>query len=286
MGLAAAAAIAGAGSLINAGSNIYGSISQNRQLKQRQEMASRYMSPFLNGGPGAAETGLDQLLARLSNGTTGGEAFNTGQDSLLQMLRTDPNAKARTAMEGMLETGDPFDTSNMFRMLEQVDARQRASGLADLRAGASGLGQRFGSSMMQGEQDVVKQLLESTGARNAQIQQGSYEAAQGRRMQAATSIQEMTQQHAQVAQTLANLGIAKDQADQTATQLLLSGYGQLGNMQSNRQTQMMQALSMLLGQPMQSMYNPGNDIGQIGQLMLFMNMMGNKGGANAGAPRG
>jgi hypothetical protein len=284
------AAMMAGSTLVNAGMGWYNQRQQNKQLQDRQAMASKFLSPYLNEGPGGAETGLAQLLARLSGGTQPNEAFNTGQDALMQMLRADPNKRTMNMLTGMMQTGDPFDTSEMFKTLETVDARQRQRALADLRGGSTGLGQRFGSSMMRGEEDLVGQMLQSTSARNAQIQQGSYEAAQGRRMQAAGQMGELNQQHSQLATTLANLGLAKDQANNAALQLLLGGYGTLGGMQTNRGNQTMQALSLMLGQPMTQTYNPGGDLGQLAQLMLFMNMMKGGGGAGtnvgAGAPHG
>jgi hypothetical protein len=177
----------------------------------------------------------------------------------------------------MAATGDPFDTSRMFSTLEQVDARQRSRALADLRAGSSGLGQRFGSSMMRGEEDLVERLLENTSARNAQIQMGAHESAQGRRLQASSQLGGMVGQQADMASTLANLGLGQEQSAQTAMQLLLGGYGQLSGMQAGRQNQSMQALGMLLGLPVTQAYNPGGDLSQLGQLLLFMNMMKGQG---------
>lgn len=283
MGMAAAGAMMGASTLVNAGMGIYNQAQQNKQIRARQAMAMQYLTPYLNGGPGLAESGLSDLLMRMSNGTQPGEAFNTGQDALMQMLRSNPNQQTLNQLNSMVATGDPFDTSNMFKTLQAVDDRQRARGLADLRAGATGLGQRFGSSMMQGEQDLVGQLLDTSAARNAQIQQGAYEAAQGRRLQAAGQIADINQQHANLATTLANLGLSQNQAHNAALSMLLSGYGQLGSMQSQRQGLNMQALSMLLGAPMTQTYNPGGDLGQMAQLMLFLQMMKGGGGTAVGA---
>jgi hypothetical protein len=273
MGIETAVALAGGGQIISGISNYFNQRSQNRQIRDRNRAAERYTIPLINQGqtPSSLETSLAELLSGWSQrGSTPNEAFNTGQDSLMQLLRSNPLGRTMQGLEGMAATGDPFDTSNMFSTLEHVDARQRSRALADLRAGSSGLGQRFGSSMMRGEEDLVERLLENTSARNAQIQMGAHESAQGRRLQASNQLGGMVGQQADMANTLANLGLGQEQSAQTMMQLLLGGYGQLSGMQAGRQNQSMQALGMLLGLPITQSYNPGTDMGQLGQLLLIM----------------
>lgn len=109
--------------------------------------------------------------------------FNTGQDSIMQMLRADPRTKVDETLQGMIDQqGNPFDTSEMFRALGVIDQRNTDSAVAQTRAGSSGLGQRFGSYMQRTEGNMRTQANENAAARNAGIQMQSYEAAQGRRM--------------------------------------------------------------------------------------------------------
>lgn len=277
-------------------SSLYGTYQQHqsgkrneRTTNKRNAMAEGYILPRLDRGPGSAETGLESFLAGLQplREIGVGQGFNTGQDALMQMLRADPLTKTDAVLGGIMETGDPFDTSNVFKTLAVVDNHNREAGLADLRAGAGGLGQRFGSAMMRGEEKLVGEMDENTAARNAQIAMQAYEAAQARRLQAA-GLQTGREQFnrtfgSNVAQTLANLGLAeadvgfKNQGAQLSReQAVMQGLLGLGGMQSNRDQSTAALLSLLLGAPLPAANNAiGSGGMDIAQLLL---MLSNQGG--------
>jgi hypothetical protein len=128
----------------------------------------------------------DLLTTTLGGEAPGGElqdllmsVLNIGQDGGMQTLR---RGGAGQALAGM-ETGMPFDVSDLFKSLEPIETRALEGNIAGMRAGASGLGERFGSAMMRGEGDMRTQAGEQAAARRAGIAQQSHEAAQGRRMQ-------------------------------------------------------------------------------------------------------
>ena len=141
--------------------------------------------------PFAGEMMLRNFIESLNIGggeaaPTMGEGFNVGQDALMQMLRADGgvqmDANLTKQLEEILAGGPSFDTSPLFDALQTQDERRARSATADLRAGASGLGQRFGTALMRAEGDTRAQLAENAGARDASLVQQMWEAAQGRRL--------------------------------------------------------------------------------------------------------
>jgi len=222
--------LAGAGTAVNTGANVLNRRSQNKETSRRTGIVEPYLMEMLGGSPG--------------------QAFNTGQDALLQMLRSNPLESSDRAMQGMVETGNPFDMTELFRSLGVMDQRSREGALADVRSGASGLGQRFGTAMARESNNAMSQLLDSAAARNAQIAMGSHDAAQGRRLGAAGQLNQ---------NLMTRMGLAQ---------------GAMGSDQA-RQQQQMQALSLLLGLPMgqSAMTGVGSDVGSFGNLLAFMEMM-------------
>lgn len=208
--------IAGAGQGINALENWSASQRANRESKRRMGL-------------------VEPQLLKIAQG------FNTGQDSYMQGGRVDPFASSNTALQSIIDQG-PMDLSSLYESLGIVDERARKGALADVRAGSSGLGQRFGTSMTRESNDAMMQLLEMSAARNAQLGMQAYEGQQGRKLQAAGAM-----------------------GSNAASQ---------GQMQGNFQQQQLQALQMLLGMPMGGQPSGvGNDIGGIGQLLAMFTMM-------------
>jgi hypothetical protein len=132
------------------------------------------------GGPGLMPGGMPMV-----NMMAPGQNFNTGQDGLMQSLRSDPQTKVDETLGGIgHEGGNPFNTSELFRALGVMDQENTNQAVAQTRAGASGLGHRFGSYMANQEGNMRTQANNAAAARNAQIGMQSHEGAQARAMQA------------------------------------------------------------------------------------------------------
>lgn len=117
-------------------------------------------------------SGIEQLLLG---------QFNTGQDGQMQMLRSGPGSRT---LQTLSETGAPFDTSKLFQALAPVRDRQLQTGIASLRGGAPGIGQRFGSAQMASERQFAGEHLQNIAAQDAATSFQAHEAAQARRLQA------------------------------------------------------------------------------------------------------
>lgn len=210
------------------------------------------VNDFRSQGPGQAESFLSNLL------------MNTSQDGLFQMLRRSPNEQRDNAVESFLmgtaETGDPFDTSELFESLGIQDARRRDEGVGDILAGTSGLGERFGTAANLGVADFLARSGEGEASRNAQIAMGSHEAAQGRRQGALQQLMQLTQ---------------NEQGQQNiVTQLLLGFINSLGGMESGRRGQEANLLGMLGGVgPEAQQPGFGGFAGDIGSLLIMMPLL-------------
>jgi len=218
------------GTGVNAGTSYLNQRSANKETKRRQGIAEPWLQGMLGGG--------------------GSEQFNAGQDALMQMLRSNPMEASNRSMTEMVNTGNPFDTTELFRSLGVMDERARGDALAGVRAGSSGLGQRFGTAMARESNNTMAQLLEGAAARNAQIAMGSHESAQGRKLGAASQLGQ--------------------------NQSLMAGLAQmLMGSDAQQQNQQLNALSLLLGMPMgqSAATGVGSDIGSMGQMLAFMEMM-------------
>lgn len=235
-------------------------------MQTGQDPFAKMLMDMLHGGPGgftsptpvnAPVIGTDMV--------TGNQAFNTGQDALSQMIRSG---------------GQPFDTSKLFGALAPLDNRLIASQVAGLHGAATSLGQRFGSATMGAEQRLRGNFAQDIAGRNAGIQQSAYEAAQGRTMGAAQSLQQggLSQAGllAQIAQANAGNSMQGQQFNssqqQMFNQFLQSVIGQAGSFQNNQQNRNAQLLSIMAGinpaqqQPSQI---PGA-AGDISQLLMFL----------------
>jgi len=224
--------LSGAGTAVNAGVNYMNQRGQNKAAKQRQQQVDPWLQEILGGtAPGA-------------------NSFNMGQDWLMQMMRSDPMGASNRAMEGMMAGGNPFDTTELFRSLGVLDERNRGDALAQVNAGASGLGQRFGTSMNREANNTMAQMVEAAAARNAGIGMQSHDSAQNR-----------------------ILGAAGQYGNNRAMEMGLAQALMGGSQAQNNQR--MQALSMMLGMPMgqSPLTGVGSDIGSLGSLIAFMDMM-------------
>lgn len=259
--------MAGAAAL-SALSSLWGAFSQNktnranqRMMQQRQQGLDTDVRGRLGSGPSEAEKILMGLLTGGEFGGEGGggfdnEAFNTGQDSLMQMLRE-----------------DPFDPSGMFKSWEPIEQRQLDLALSDAFAGASGLGQRFGSAMMKQEGQVRGEAAQGGAARREEATMKLHETDADRRMN--------------IANILGNMGVQEGQANQNQMALMLQGIMGLGGMEQNRSNSDMQLLQLMYGMPggaQQGSAMPGA-LGDMSQMMMFLPMlmqMMNRGGGAAG----
>ena len=261
-------ALAAAGTGASAYSNYGNAKNAEAQRRRNQQLIEQFVLPTLQGGPGKGEGMMEQLLGEWMP-TTGGQGFNTGQDALMQMLRSRPQDRTQDILEGIAEGGAPFDASGVFKTLRTLDDRKRKEAIAGLRSGASGLGQRFGTAQRAAEGDMLSQLLEGEAARDEQIAMQSYEAAQGRRMGAVQMLGQRDQQTAGIAQLLAQLGLQQGGLAQQDRGQQMQGIMQLIQAASARRGQTMQGLSFLTGQPAEQGYNPGEDVMGLAQLLLL-----------------
>lgn len=304
-------------SALGSGYNAYTQDRAARRARRDQQALLGEARRMRQTGPGAAEGLIRQLLGQDAAGgfsftpemidlgsLPGMESFNTGQDSLMQMLRAGPGAVDRS-LASMVETGNPFDTSPLFDALGVQDRRARDEGLASVYAGASGLGERFGSATARGATDFLTRFTEGLNTRNAGIASGAYEAAQGRRLQAADQITGREQVLAGIAQALqsaglnmADLGVRATGANNQAG-VAAAGLGQaqqglraqllqmlLGAEQGRNQFNL-QTLGLGMGaQSPQPAYTYGSAAGDLGQLLLMMQLMGGQqGGGGAPVPQ-
>lgn len=224
--------LAGAGQGINALSNWVNSRRTNTETRRRQGIVEPALLGMVNSTPG--------------------QAYNTGQDWLMQSLRSNPWASSDTALQGIVGGGgNPFDTTELFRSLGVLDQQARGDALAQVQAGSSGLGERFGTAKMREAGSVMQELLNAAAARNAGIAMQSHEGAQGRLLDAAGQLGSNATNRASV-------------GSQQAQLLMADPAGQ----------QRLAALQLLMGQPMANMQSGvGNDIGSIGQLLAMMTML-------------
>jgi len=93
--------------------------------------------------------------------------LNSGQDSFLQFLRSNP--------QGLQPF--QFDTSGEFKALSAQDALNTQTQVNQLRAGAGSLGERFGAGFAQRETNLRSQIATNIAARNAGISQSSFNTA-------------------------------------------------------------------------------------------------------------
>jgi hypothetical protein len=227
----AAMVFSAAGSVVDT----VGNVSQNRSAGRR---ANRIESAAM-GQMSNTPSELERLLR---------SRFNVGQDGGMQFMRSSPGG---AAISELSETGSPFDTSEMFDALQPVRGRQLNEGLAALRAGAPGLGQRFGSAMLRNEGQTVLEHLQNIAAQDSQMQFQAHESAQGRRLQAS------------------QIGFGSE-----------LGFLQLmAQLEQNRRSGNLQALGIAAGVPQPGAISYGQPGQDIGQLLLLSQLTGGSGGS-------
>lgn len=163
--------------------------------------------------------------------------FNVGQDGIMQMLRSTPGG---AALNELSLDGGRADASELFARLQPVRDLQLNRGLASLRARAPGLGSRFGSAMMRGEENLVNELLTNYAAQDAQTELALAEGAQNRRLQ----------------------------ASQVGSGMMSSVLNLLGNLESQRLARNAQAVGLANNVPT---VNQGQPFQDVAQLMLLNN---------------
>jgi len=258
---------AAAGSFLNSWQANKNAKANQKAVTERQQYLDRTAGNLAWQGPIGNEGALQGLIGgngqnnqqlNLTNLFGFNPMANTSQDSIMQMLR---GGGDKSIFGGMLATGNPFDTSDMFKALQVTDARNTNAQVAGLRSGAAGMGQRFGGSMMQQEGRLRQGIAENLNVRNAGIQMNAYEAAQGRR----TSTLD---------QLLRGAGMNMDAARQNQT-LQLAAISQMFNQQLGQRNYNMNLFGIQSGIPIGQNTAPGygSAIGDLGQLLAMYPMM-------------
>lgn len=117
---------------------------------------------------------------------TGTQGANAGQDALLQMMRRDISAPRDASIDPMLQSGTgSFNNSGLMDALKTQDQGLLDEQVNQLRGSAGSFGQRFGSQMMKQEGQMRNQFATNVAARNASLQQQSFESAANRSLQGA-----------------------------------------------------------------------------------------------------
>jgi hypothetical protein len=240
------------GLLLSAGSGLYGAYSQNRTNKRNQRSASQRQSKIdtaaggmMGQGPSDVE---QQLLKFLTSGfdpaSFTGEGFNVGQDSLMQMLRADPQS-----------------TAPMFKAWEPIEQRALDQNLSNFWGSTSGLGQRFGSASARETGRVRGEAAENAASRRQEMNFNVWDADQNRKLGAAQGLQ------------TGGLGLAQLQLAGRGQQI--GGFQSLLGAQGQRQGLDAQLLAIMAGlQPGQQAPNalPGAAM-DISQLILLLPML-------------
>jgi hypothetical protein len=202
---------------------------------------------------------------------TGTQGVNAGQDALMQMMNKDIGAPRNDFLGGQLQQlgmGDSqFDNSNLFAAMAPLDQRVIDEQVSQLQGGKGSFGQKFGSQTRKQETDLRSQFAQNITARNAGIQQQSFEAAQGRRMGALGQLGGLEQFYGQMPFQNAALQL---QAAQGAGQL---GQGSAGlNLQAqlaNQQAGLQTGLQNAAFQQQTGQFNAGNSLqAQLAQAQL------------------
>lgn len=276
--------------------------------------SSRSQNPLFGGTPGLAQMGLQQYTGQIMNQGAGSNPlegfqlpgptnvyrdFGLATDPILQSMRGGPNDAAMSMnLLDILGGGSSFDSSIVSSALDPIRKRNLRQQAAALNAGASGLGQRFGSAMRRSETELRRSHLEDTAAIDAQMAFAAHEAAQARRLQAAQSLLGMGQlqlgrdtgaltgygQRAGIGIQEGALGIDRSRLDLDARMgagnLGLAQQGQSNQLlqlllghQTNQNQQYLQGLGMMYGQPVAGAPGYGPAIGDLGQLLLFSQLM-------------
>lgn len=284
---------------LSAASSLYGAFSQNKAANRAQDQAQQNFQaqqqgrqdlqslilPYLNGtgsniddlvygtdrrmpGGAAGATPLDAggggiqgLFRRGFQPSRGGSDFNTGQDGLMQLLRTpDPSGALTRAASGNTQ----FDTSKLFDSIRATSNQDLGDQLAASRASAGSIGQRFGTAQLRNEALLRSRAVVGQNATYAQAGQSAFEAAQNRALTAGNALMGGQQGYAQL------IGQLLGQKNANTSSLL----GVLAGQPVPQQ----QIIPQTNGYP-----EAVGDIGNLALLYPFLRQLGSGGGAGAGA---
>lgn len=261
---------AAAGSLWNAYSSNKSSNAQNK----RQTQLFNTLTPQMQTGP----SDIESLLMSSFQGR-GTPNVNIGQDAILQSMRTNPYDKVlQSNLAGMLGNGPEnlYDHSALFDSIEQRGNRDLGVQLDNMRAGVSGLGQRFGGAQAFNEQELRRKFLEDTMLREQGIGLQSFTDAQNRRLQAASGLTAFG--NLQLGRdtgalsglnSLAGLGIQADQGTLQWLNTILQGQGQRNNYNLG-------IAQTAAGLPFSPGGQGGTAVADIGQLLFLKSLMDKK----------
>lgn len=155
---------------------------------------SAMLASFNGVDPSSVNAYMD--FSKLSDPSAVGQS-NAGQDALMQLIRGNGGYSSFTpqtdatngmALNEMVQGKTQFDTTDYFKALQPVEDRTRSESLAALNAQAGSLGQRFGTQNQDRSSLLLQKLAESDNLRRQELARTSYEAAQGRRVQASELI--------------------------------------------------------------------------------------------------
>lgn len=229
-----------------------------------EQMGAGLLQNWSGGGAPAGMMGFGQPMVNMmaqGGQMSPGQMFNTGQDGIMQSLMADPRTRVDQTLGGMIDNqGNPFDTSELFRALGVTDAANTEKAVAQTRAAAGGLGQRFGSYMARQEGDMRTQANNNAATRNAGIAMQSQGDAQ-QRMLAALGMASGREQFG------TQMGMQGQQNQMQLLQTLLGA--QQGRMGQNAQ---LAGMGYGMGQPVNAPGYGGmfTDLGQMGMMAGMM----------------
>ncbi len=143
--------------------------------------------------------------------------FNLSQDALMQMLKGNGGYNSITPqldptngmqLNQLVQDGSNFNNSDLFGALAPMEQRTQDEGLRALQASSGSLGRRFGTAMADRSSNFLQQAGEDANLRRQNLARDSFEAAQGRRVQASGLINQRDQIIAQI--LMANQGASID----------------------------------------------------------------------------
>lgn len=224
--------------LIQGGSQMFGAWNQGRtnaRNARRQEQFGQEARGWMQQGPSDLE---NQLLQLLTGGAGSlGQGFNTGQDSLMQMLN-----------QGSV------DTTSLFKSWEPIEQRALDNSLSNFWGSTTGLGERFGSAAATQTGKIRGEQAENNTARRAETSVKLAESGADRSVG--------------IAQALMQAALNQQQNQYSGMGALLGAQNARGNMNA-------QLLSLIGGQGMgmqQASPIPGA-MGDFSQLMMLLPML-------------
>lgn len=236
----------GAAPQVQAGMSQFNPMAAPNQINIASLMAPQLGATPQIGVPGQVSTG--QVGANMITGTQG---YNAGQDGLLQMMQRDIGAPRDQFLGNQLQQlgmgNSQFDNSSLFAAMAPMDQRLIDEQVGDLYGKKQSFGDKFGSATRKQETDLRSRFAENIAARNAGIQQQSFESAQNRRMGALGQIGNQEQFFGQMPFQNAQLQLQAAQAagnlGQGSNQLNLQA--QLANQQTQLQASQANAANQL-----------------------------------------